>query len=414
MDRLLGGFFSRFNRFFNRSSEAYSGGVKRALHRKRGSIAIYVVMLGATVLGFAKVPSGFVPIQDKGYLVNLVQLPNGATLERTEAVVRQMTDIASRSRASATRCSSRAVAEWIHQQLVLGNGVLRREDVRRDARDWRVRPRAGRCAAAEVQRHQGCLHRSFPAAARAGARQQRGFKLQIEDRGDAGYLALSQTVNAVLRRRARRRNWWASYSTYNVTTPQLFADVDRTKASQLGIDVDDVFKAMQIYLGSLYVNDFNKFGRTYQVIAQGDADFRSSREDILRLKMRNSEGRRWYRWVRWSRRRHEWPRECLALQRLSFRRSQWRPGARLFHGTGAGSHHEDPGRNADQANDVRMDRTGLPADPGRQYRADRVPYLHIAGVPGADRPVRVRLLAACHHHDRADVPVRHHQQHDRR
>ncbi|MGO4330413.1 efflux RND transporter permease subunit [Cupriavidus sp. 2TAF22] len=292
MDRFLGGFFVRFNRFFLRSSDAYSGGVTRALHRKRGSILIYLVLLGATVLGFAKVPSGFVPIQDKGYLVNLVQLPNGATLERTEAVARQMTELASKDP------SFRTAVEFPGLSL---NGFINSPSSatvfigEKSFEEMREIGASGPALAANLQKKFASIKDAFiavfPPPPVQGLGKSGGFKLQIEDRGDAGYLALSKTVNAVLEKARKAPELAGVYTTYNVTTPQLFADVDRTKASQLGIDVDDVFKTMQIYLGSLYVNDFNKFGRTYQVIAQGDKDFRSKREDILNLKVRNVEGK---------------------------------------------------------------------------------------------------------------------------
>lgn len=292
MDRLLGGFFTRFNRFFHRSSEAYSGGVTRALHRKRGSIAIYLVLLGATVLGFSKVPSGFVPIQDKGYLVNLIQLPNGATLERTESVVRQMTDIAAKEPGfrNAVQFPGLSLNGFINSSssATVFFGEKTFEEMREIGS-------SGPALAGALQQKYSAIKDAFiavfPPPPVQGLGNTGGFKLQIEDRGDVGYLALSKTVNTVLEKARKAPELAGVYSTYSVTTPQLFADVDRTKASQLGIDVDDIFKTMQIYLGSLYVNDFNKFGRTYQVIAQGDADFRSSRDDILRLKVRNGEGK---------------------------------------------------------------------------------------------------------------------------
>lgn len=292
MDRLLGGVFTRFNRFFNRSSEAYGSGVKLALRRKRASIAIYAVLLGATVLGFAKVPSGFVPIQDKGYLVHLVQLPDGATLERTEAVVRQMNDIATKDPGyrNAVQFPGLSLNGFINSSSAASVFVGEKT-----FDQMRGIGSSGPAMAASLQQQYSAIKDAFiavfPPPPVQGLGNSGGFKLQIEDRGDVGYLELSKTVNAVLDKARKAPELVGVYSTYNVTTPQLFADVDRTKASQLGIDVDDVFKTMQIYLGSLYVNDFNKFGRTYQVIAQGDADFRSSRDDILRLKVRNTEGK---------------------------------------------------------------------------------------------------------------------------
>ncbi|GAB7542552.1 efflux RND transporter permease subunit [Cupriavidus sp. CuC1] len=291
MDRLLGGFFTRFNRFFQRSSDAYSGGVKRALHRKRGSILIYVVLLGATVLGFSKVPGGFVPIQDKGYLVNLIQLPDGATLDRTESVVRQMTEIAAKEPAfrNAVQFPGLSLNGFINSSssatVFLGEKTFE---------EMREVGASGPAMAGSLQQKfagiKDAFIAAFPPPPVQGLGNTGGFKLQIEDRGDAGYVELSKTVSAVLDKARKAPELARVYSTYNVTTPQLFADVDRTRASQLGINVDDIFKTMQIYLGSLYVNDFNKFGRTYQVIAQGDKDFRSSRDDILKLKVRNNEG----------------------------------------------------------------------------------------------------------------------------
>jgi multidrug efflux pump len=118
-----------------------------------------------------------------------------------------------------------------------------------------------------------------------------GFKLQVEDRTDAGYEALDQAMTAVLTKARKDPALAGVFSSYDIKTPQLYADLDRTQAAQLGVEVQDVFDALQIYLGSLYINDFNKFGRTYQVIAQADKEFRSKPEDILRLEVRNSQGR---------------------------------------------------------------------------------------------------------------------------
>jgi multidrug efflux pump len=118
-----------------------------------------------------------------------------------------------------------------------------------------------------------------------------GFKLQVEDRTDLGYEALDAAMKAVIAKARQAPELAGTFTSYEINVPQLYADLDRTKAEQLGVDVQDVFSAMQIYLGSLYVNDFNRFGRTYQVIAQADKEFRSTPDDILRLQTRNAEGR---------------------------------------------------------------------------------------------------------------------------
>jgi multidrug efflux pump len=117
-----------------------------------------------------------------------------------------------------------------------------------------------------------------------------GFKLQVEDRTDLGYEALDAAMKAVTAKARQAPELAGVFTSYEINVPQLYAELDRTKAMQLGVDVQDVFAAMQIYLGSLYVNDFNRFGRTYQVIAQADRQFRSNPDDILRLQTRNSEG----------------------------------------------------------------------------------------------------------------------------
>ena len=117
-----------------------------------------------------------------------------------------------------------------------------------------------------------------------------GFKLQVEDRADLGYAALNATMNQVLAKAAKAPELAGIFTSFQVNTPQLFADVDRTKAEQLGVNIQDIFDTIQIYLGSYYINDFNRFGRTYEVIAEADKDYRSVPSDILKLKIRNAAG----------------------------------------------------------------------------------------------------------------------------
>ena len=172
-----------------------------------------------------------------------------------------------------------------------------------------------------------------------------GFKLQVEDRTDLGYDALDTAMKAVVGKAMQSAANSPAFSpATTINVPQLNADLDRTKAQQLGVDVQDVFDTMQIYLGSLYVNDFNKFGRTYQVIAQADRDFRSAArrhpaaEDAQRRR-RDGPAR-----LHRHRHRHHRPGKRDALQRVSRRRSQRRRRARLFQRPGAGRHHQDPAR----------------------------------------------------------------------
>jgi multidrug efflux pump len=149
----------------------------------------------------------------------------------------------------------------------------------------------------------------FPPPPVSGMGSIGGFKLQVEDRGDLGYEALDNVMKAITAQAYQNPALTGIFSSYTIDTPQLYADVDRTKAQQLGISVSDVFDAMQVYLGSIYINDFNQFGRTYQVVAQADKEYRSTPEDITNLRVRNDKGEM-VPWVQLSR-----LRKLLALQR---------------------------------------------------------------------------------------------------
>ncbi|GFO61023.1 multidrug efflux RND transporter permease subunit [Geomonas silvestris] len=292
MDRVLGRFFAVFNRFFARSSSRYSSGVTGILGRKSAAVFVYLVLLGATYLGFARVPSGFVPTQDKQYLVSFAQLPDGATLDRTETVIRQMTDLALKEPGveSAIAFPGLSINGFINSPSAGIVFVSLKPFEQRKAKEL-----SGIAISQRLQQKYAGMKDAFiaifPPPPVQGLGTIGGFKLQVEDRTDQGYEALNQAMKAVQAKAARTPELSRVFTSYNVSTPQLFADLDRTKASQLGVDVQDVFDTMQIYLGSLYVNDFNKFGRTYQVIAQADREFRSRQDDILNLHTRNFEGR---------------------------------------------------------------------------------------------------------------------------
>jgi len=292
MDRVLGRFFRGFNRVFHSGSASYGRGVTGILGRKSLSMLVYALLLGAAYLGFQKVPPGFVPTQDKQYLVSFAQLPDGATLDRTEAVIRTMSDIALKEPGveSAIAFPGLSINGFINSPSA---GI-----VFVTLKPFEERKSADLSGFAISQRLQGkylgvkdAFIAIFPPPPVQGLGTIGGFKLQVEDRTDQGYEALDQAMKAVQAKAAAAPELMRVFSSYKISTPQLYADLDRTKAAQLGVDVQDVFDTMQIYLGSLYVNDFNKFGRTYQVIAQADRQFRSKPDDILRLQTKNFEGR---------------------------------------------------------------------------------------------------------------------------
>ena len=291
MNKIFGRFFNWFNGFFKRSSDQYSGGVKNVLTRKSKMIGVYGVLVCLTVLQFYNVPGGFIPTQDKQYLVAFAQLPDAATLDRTEAVIRQMSDIALahpgvEGSVAFPGLSINGFTNSPNAGIVFVK--LKPFDDRKSADQY------GLAIAGALNQKFGVIKDAFvavfPPPAVMGLGTIGGFKLQVEDRGDAGYEALSNAMQTVTGKAYQTPELAGVFSSYQISVPQLSAEIDRTKAKQMGVSITDVFDTMQIYLGSLYVNDFNKFGRTYRVYTQADAPFRSHAQDISLLKTRNNMG----------------------------------------------------------------------------------------------------------------------------
>lgn len=293
MDRVFGPFFGWFNRFFTRASENYSTRVAAVIHHKKSMLAVYILLIGATVVLFTLVPQGYVPGQDKQYLVSFAQLPNGASLERTEKVIRRMSDIALKhpgveSSVAFPGLSIAGFANSPNSGIVF---VTLKPFSERHSSDL-----SGQAIAENLNQQYGAIQEAFiailPPPPVQGLGTTGGFKLQIQDRSDAGYEKLNEVVNNILgkARQSEVLNPWKTYSLYGINSPQLFVNLDRTKAKQLGISINDIFETMQVYLGSAYINDFNKFGRTYRVYVQADAPFRAHSGDIAQLKVRNARG----------------------------------------------------------------------------------------------------------------------------
>ena len=291
MNRLLGGFFTRFNRFFNRSSERYARGVSGVISRKASSMGVYAVLLALTVAISYAVPGGFVPSQDKQYLISFAQLPSGASLDRTEAVIQRMGDIALQQPGveSAVAFPGLSINGFTNSSSA---GIV---FVSLDPFEQREAPELSAEAIAttlgekfsEIKESYIAV---FPPPPVMGLGTVGGFKLQLEDRAALGYTELNAAAQAFLAEARNTPELGPAFTSYQINVPQLDVDLDRIKAKQLGVPVTDVFDTMQIYLGSLYVNDFNRFGRVYQVRAQADAPYRSQPEDILQLKTRTASG----------------------------------------------------------------------------------------------------------------------------
>jgi multidrug efflux pump len=291
MDRVFGPFFRLFNRVFKRASHGYERGVGGALKRKSAAMAVYAVLAVAALFVFKAVPSGFVPSQDKQYLVGFAQLPDAASLDRTEDVIRRMSDIG---------LSTPGVQSSVAFPGLSINGFTNAPNAGivfftlKDFDERRGKGMSGPEIAMQINQKLAAISDAvimvFPPPPVNGLGTIGGFKLFVEDRGNVGYDELYKAVGALQAKARETPELAGVFSSYQINVPQLFADVDRTKAKQLGVPLSDIFNTMQINLGSLYVNDFNKFGRTYQVIVQADAPFRSHAEDVAQLKVKNAKG----------------------------------------------------------------------------------------------------------------------------
>jgi multidrug efflux pump len=291
MEKIFGGFFNWFNRFFNRASHSYETGVTGVLKRKGASLIVYAVLGVAAAFMFKVVPPGFVPAQDKQYLIGFAQLPDAASLDRTDAVIRKMSDIAKDipgvdNSISFPGLSINGFTNAPNAGIVfLGLAPFDQRTSKNTTAE---------AIAAEMNKRMGAIEGAFvmvlPPPPVNGLGTTGGFKMMVEDRDNLGYDALYKAVQAVQMKAWQNPKLAGVFSSYQINVPQLFADIDRQKAKQLGVPLNTIYQTLQINLGSLYVNDFNQFGRTYQVRVQADQQFRSHAEDIAQLKVRNDKG----------------------------------------------------------------------------------------------------------------------------
>jgi len=291
MERTLRWFFRPFNRVFAWAGNKYSLGVGAVLRKSAIALLVYGGLLAFTGWSFNKVPTGFVPIQDKQYLIAFAQLPDAASLDRTEAVIRRMSELGLKQPGVQDAVAFPGLS--ISGFSVAPNAGIVFFGLK--PFEERKSPNlSGPAIAGALNRQFGAIQDAFvlavPPPPVMGLGTIGGFKLFVEDRADLGYDALYQMVQTIVGKSYQTAGLGGVFSTFTVNVPQLDADIDRVKAKQEGVPLENLFETMQIYLGSLYVNDFNRFGRTYQVIAQADAPFRDRPEDITRLKTRNARG----------------------------------------------------------------------------------------------------------------------------
>jgi hydrophobe/amphiphile efflux-1 (HAE1) family protein len=291
LDRLLGWLFRPFNRGFARASARYGLTVASVIRRSAIALVVYAGLIGLTILGFNRVPHGFVPTQDKQYLVAFAQLPDAATLDRTDAVIRRMSDIGLKQPgvASAVAFPGLSINGFVNSPNAgIVFFTLKPFDERK-GKDLYGLNIAG-ALNQKLSGIQDAFIAVFPPPPVSGLGTVGGFKLQLEDRAGLGEEELYRATQALIGKGYQTPQLAGLFSSFQINVPQLDAQVDREKVKQEGISLTDLFQTMQVYLGSVYVNDFNRFGRTYQVIVQADAPYRATADNIALLKVRNDSG----------------------------------------------------------------------------------------------------------------------------
>ncbi|MBH2940126.1 multidrug efflux RND transporter permease subunit SdeB [Serratia marcescens] len=288
IDRLFGWLFRPFNRFFASGSQRYQRGVSRVLGRRGAVFVVYLLLLAAAGVMFKTVPGGFIPTQDKLYLIGGVKMPEGASLERTDAVIRKM---------SAIGLSVDGVTDAV---AFPGLNALQFTNTPNTGtvffalESLSTRTRTAAQINAEINARISQIQEGFAFSIMPppilGIGQGSGYSLYVQDRGGLGYGALQTAINTLSGAIMQTPGMGFPISSYQANVPQLDAKIDRDKAKAQGVPLNALFSTLQTYLGSSYINDFNRYGRTWKVMAQADGQFRDSVEDIANLRTRNDKG----------------------------------------------------------------------------------------------------------------------------
>ncbi|CVE00571.1 MULTISPECIES: multidrug efflux RND transporter permease subunit SdeB [Serratia] len=288
IDRLFGWLFRPFNLFFASSSQRYQRGVSRVLGRRGAVFVVYLLLLAAAGVMFKTVPGGFIPTQDKLYLIGGVKMPEGASLERTDAVIRKM---------SAIGLSVDGVTDAV---AFPGLNALQFTNTPNTGtvffalESLSTRTRTAAQINAEINARISQIQEGFAFSIMPppilGIGQGSGYSLYVQDRAGLGYGALQTAINTMSGAIMQTPGMGFPISSYQANVPQLDAKIDRDKAKAQGVPLNALFSTLQTYLGSSYINDFNRYGRTWKVMAQADGQFRDSVEDIANLRTRNDKG----------------------------------------------------------------------------------------------------------------------------
>src|SRR6516165_4533469 len=291
-ERPIRGFFRLFNRGFDAVANGYGALARRIVHFSAVLLLLYVGVIAFGLNEFRKTPVGFIPAVDRGYLIIVTQLPPAAALDRTDEVNRGAVEIALKTPGISSAVNIVGFSGATFTNAPNAGAIF----VVLDPFDERAKDpnKSGPAIIAELYKRLSSIQEALifvvaPPPVQ-GIGNAGGFRMMIEDRAGRGPAALQNAAYAMMGKAAETPGLTQVFSLFETSTPQLYLDIDRTKAQLLGVAVPDVFAALQIYVGSSYVNDFNLFGRTYRVTAQAESGYRLQAKDVLNIRVRNSSG----------------------------------------------------------------------------------------------------------------------------
>ncbi|MEO9594887.1 efflux RND transporter permease subunit [Rhodopirellula bahusiensis] len=291
IDFLFGWFFRLFNRTFDATSNIYASIIGRLIKKTGFAMVLYVGLLILTGFSFSMVPTGFIPDQDQGYVIVAINLPDGASLARTDRVTRRVAEIGKEIDGVAHAVGIAGLSGATFS--IKPNAAVTFLPLE-DAKERAKRGRGVEAIVADMRREVAAINEAqiliIPPPPIRGIGRGGGFKMYVQDRSGAGLDALNQVAQTMLGQANQQPGVTQVFSNLRMDVPQVYADVDRTKAQMLDVPVNRVFEALQVYLGSVYINDFNFLGRTYRVTAQAEPKFRDEATDITKIRTRSDRG----------------------------------------------------------------------------------------------------------------------------
>ena len=289
--RLFRAVFGGFNLGFEWLSRGYAGATGRLVQRRTVVLTLYALLIGLTAFQFSRAPTGFVPEQDQNYLICVAQLPPGAALDRTEDAVKQIGDVFSQTPGISHAVAFSALDATTFTQASNAATVFAKlSPFEERVSKGLSAPKVLADLRARLARIKGAFVLAIAPPPVQGIGNAGGFKMMVEDRADLGPKKLEEAIQKLVAAANRDPALAGVFTLFNTHTPSVYVDVDRERAEKLGLTPQAVFDAMQVYLGSTYINDFNYLSRTYQVIAQAESGARNTIQDIARLRARNTQG----------------------------------------------------------------------------------------------------------------------------